>query len=123
MIRRPPRSTLFPYTTLFRSSSSLPWPKTSSCSRQEILLFFSVDMPVLLPYSLPRRATPFQHKDGAIPYCLAHPYPSYDPCLSSRAGRITAPAFLGFAARTTRRGLRPLLAPDASTGWLTPPTA
>src|SRR2546430_10181585 len=26
MIRRPPRSTLFPYTTLFRScSSSIPW--------------------------------------------------------------------------------------------------
>src|SRR5207248_11320533 len=26
MIRRPPRSTLFPYTTLFRSNSGL-WPK------------------------------------------------------------------------------------------------
>src|SRR5688572_32023021 len=26
MIRRPPRSTLFPYTTLFRSKSSLPVP-------------------------------------------------------------------------------------------------
>src|SRR5438309_7745406 len=25
MIRRPPRSTLFPYTTLFRSPSSWPW--------------------------------------------------------------------------------------------------
>src|SRR5215467_15933647 len=33
MIRRPPRSTLFPYTTLFRSCSSCsrgaPWPHTS----------------------------------------------------------------------------------------------
>src|SRR2546430_13292600 len=28
MIRRPPRSTLFPYTTLFRSVTS--WPKTLS---------------------------------------------------------------------------------------------
>src|ERR1051326_9398661 len=27
MIRRPPRSTLFPYTTLFRSSSAGPVPK------------------------------------------------------------------------------------------------
>src|SRR6266513_4151837 len=27
MIRRPPRSTLFPYTTLFRS----PWPAASGC--------------------------------------------------------------------------------------------
>src|SRR5688572_31973366 len=30
MIRRPPRSTLFPYTTLFRSDRSLP----SACWRQ-----------------------------------------------------------------------------------------
>src|SRR5687768_18281369 len=27
MIRRPPRSTLFPYTTLFRSTSTLPQPR------------------------------------------------------------------------------------------------
>src|SRR5258708_17458261 len=33
MIRRPPRSTLFPYTTLFRSSrKSLPLCRSSSCS-------------------------------------------------------------------------------------------
>src|SRR4051812_49456673 len=35
MIRRPPRSTLFPYTTLFRSSSAWPsgWtPRSSGCS-------------------------------------------------------------------------------------------
>src|SRR6266581_6905795 len=31
MIRRPPRSTLFPYTTLFRSPCSLPCPWV--CSR------------------------------------------------------------------------------------------
>src|SRR5256885_8005567 len=30
MIRRPPRSTLFPYTTLFRSDSSLPPPPHKS---------------------------------------------------------------------------------------------
>src|SRR2546429_826065 len=27
MIRRPPRSTLFPYTTLFRSPEGIVWPK------------------------------------------------------------------------------------------------
>src|SRR2546422_5295889 len=37
MIRRPPRSTLFPYTTLFRSTSSSaaagsPWKETPSLS-------------------------------------------------------------------------------------------
>src|SRR5256885_12471817 len=31
MIRRPPRSTLFPYTTLFRSPSSPSSPSTGSC--------------------------------------------------------------------------------------------
>src|SRR2546427_2297607 len=30
MIRRPPRSTLFPYTTLFRSSSLQPWNRPRS---------------------------------------------------------------------------------------------
>src|SRR3989442_4335780 len=47
MIRRPPRSTLFPYTTLFRSPLSqpdgcscrstllsLPWPGSVSCCRK-----------------------------------------------------------------------------------------
>src|SRR5579885_3827219 len=28
MIRRPPRSTLFPYTTLFRSRQLISWPST-----------------------------------------------------------------------------------------------
>src|SRR2546422_4031645 len=31
MIRRPPRSTLFPYTTLFRSSCRYPCRRRSSC--------------------------------------------------------------------------------------------
>src|SRR5208283_5967244 len=44
MIRRPPRSTLFPYTTLFRSTSassafprdpSFPWIPFRRCSRSE----------------------------------------------------------------------------------------
>src|SRR5205809_7594827 len=32
VIRRPPRSTLFPYTTLFRSKPSCPWRSVRSCS-------------------------------------------------------------------------------------------
>src|SRR3989454_9248496 len=38
MIRRPPRSTLFPYTTLFRSSDQVPWDP----SVQALLPFPSV---------------------------------------------------------------------------------
>src|SRR3712207_7851488 len=36
MIRRPPRSTLFPYTTLFRSTAGLgrPQPSCVMCGRQ-----------------------------------------------------------------------------------------
>src|SRR5256885_10660583 len=32
MIRRPPRSTLFPYTTLFRSTRATPWRRSAPCS-------------------------------------------------------------------------------------------
>src|SRR4051794_41637027 len=32
MIRRPPRSTLFPYTTLFRSAFGLHWPSDAIAS-------------------------------------------------------------------------------------------
>src|SRR3712207_8706295 len=58
MIRRPPRSTLFPYTTLFRSSSTRtpsPCPRRApassicpSCSRN----------PTSSPATSPRRPTP-----------------------------------------------------------------
>src|SRR5690242_21214880 len=34
MIRRPPRSTLFPYTTLFRSRQRSPSRRSPSCSSQ-----------------------------------------------------------------------------------------
>src|ERR1039457_7421506 len=34
MIRRPPRSTLFPYTTLFRSRSTAFWARTGRASRR-----------------------------------------------------------------------------------------
>src|ERR1039457_2285017 len=41
MIRRPPRSTLFPYTTLFRSTDTSPngassWPVVTSCGMTKI---------------------------------------------------------------------------------------
>src|SRR5260370_5183928 len=42
MIRRPPRSTLFPYTTLFRSPGSSPF---SPCERQR--LYTSADQLLL----------------------------------------------------------------------------
>src|SRR3712207_9197387 len=38
MIRRPPRSTLFPYTTLFRSTAGFPEPLTFSLRAARLLL-------------------------------------------------------------------------------------
>src|SRR5258708_12613394 len=43
MIRRPPRSTLFPYTTLFRSHlSAAPAMPSPSGSDETVLTFFSI---------------------------------------------------------------------------------
>src|SRR3712207_7366936 len=54
MIRRPPRSTLFPYTTLFRSSR---WPRTSISPSSAIACavssFIVVDLPAPLGPSSP----------------------------------------------------------------------
>src|SRR5258708_22002705 len=44
MIRRPPRSTLFPYTTLFRSSRAFGWP----ARRQHLAFTRAFDAPVKL---------------------------------------------------------------------------
>jgi len=45
MIRRPPRSTLFPYTTLFRSASLTltPPPSSSSDAFHEMAKTFNTD--------------------------------------------------------------------------------
>src|SRR3712207_7006362 len=42
MIRRPPRSTLFPYTTLFRSWNNLPLPYKYLLALNIRLLFVSI---------------------------------------------------------------------------------
>src|SRR5256885_5228321 len=61
MIRRPPRSTLFPYTTLFRSSVLVEVPsKASPVTSRITLVDVTVDCPTtqprllgLAPYPLP----------------------------------------------------------------------
>src|SRR2546428_4814378 len=42
MIRRPPRSTLFPYTTLFRSIEALIRGKVRSCAGHPALLCYAL---------------------------------------------------------------------------------
>src|SRR2546430_3107779 len=42
MIRRPPRSTLFPYTTLFRSLRRTRYELRKACEREHILVGYQV---------------------------------------------------------------------------------
>ena len=42
MIRRPPRSTLFPYTTLFRSKLIPVVVMTSSCEEQDAMRYYKL---------------------------------------------------------------------------------
>src|SRR3712207_7858176 len=46
MIRRPPRSTLFPYTTLFRSAAAAP-----ICGMTDLVVDYYATRPDLRPYS------------------------------------------------------------------------
>src|SRR5438128_7221497 len=64
MIRRPPRSTLFPYTTLFRSSpSSLPsWMAALSC-------WFDSDS-VVSAAQADRKSTRLNSSHGSISYAV-----------------------------------------------------
>src|SRR3712207_7131297 len=51
MIRRPPRSTLFPYTTLFRSAEDgrLAWDSPASAEAELIFLGLHGEVPLFAP--------------------------------------------------------------------------
>src|SRR5258708_26299275 len=62
MIRRPPRSTLFPYTTLFRSLKGEGRPVMPAEERAEILASLGdVDAVVIFPEKLRRRQRSEEH--------------------------------------------------------------
>src|SRR2546422_10135623 len=63
MIRRPPRSTLFPYTTLFRSSNlgSFPLPQVRRLSARE---------PRQAPAGRDRKSTRLNSSHGYISYAV-----------------------------------------------------
>src|SRR2546429_2725892 len=65
MIRRPPRSTLFPYTTLFRSHSSVS-------SVEKVSWFLKVRLPlrVMLRLPLDRKSTRLNSSHGYISYAV-----------------------------------------------------
>src|SRR3712207_8432406 len=56
MIRRPPRSTLFPYTTLFRSHAGAPAPHTGAVG---VAAAYALIRAISIVVSDPRSATTF----------------------------------------------------------------
>src|SRR5258707_7082828 len=60
MIRRPPRSTLFPYTTLFRSHHPFRDESLTTRKARRILRF-------ALAYHSSRRSLPVRHRAGMVP--------------------------------------------------------
>src|SRR2546422_6079418 len=66
MIRRPPRSTLFPYTTLFRS---LRFGVRQSCFDRRAVDEFPVGIKKVLP-ALDRKSTRLNSSHGYISYAV-----------------------------------------------------
>src|SRR2546429_2360558 len=65
MIRRPPRSTLFPYTTLFRSYASIKREMTSCCIGRENVYNGSLEVAVTKAYARAKSGDSHQFPDGA----------------------------------------------------------
>src|SRR5438128_4704371 len=66
MIRRPPRSTLFPYTTLFRSSQK---NRVVSCDGYE--LHFGIGLPLIgFEANEDRKSTRLNSSHGSISYAV-----------------------------------------------------
>src|SRR2546429_3696416 len=69
MIRRPPRSTLFPYTTLFRSRAGLS-PGDYADWRQQAKSFSEMGAYADVSYGLDRKSTRLNSSHGYISYAV-----------------------------------------------------
>src|SRR2546425_9176445 len=101
MIRRPPRSTLFPYTTLFRSSGRAPCAgqQTGADQEREVtpharLLSDQKRMPPVMTTCLPPPTIPRNSANGVIsPFTLKVVPPSrFNPAFVSEALNVPAEA-------------------------------
>src|SRR5256885_8537567 len=70
MIRRPPRSTLFPYTTLFRSSLAFPDPSPSPCLAQHFAFVLAFAPLQSFERSLDRKSTRLNSSHLVISYAV-----------------------------------------------------
>src|SRR3712207_7044508 len=69
MIRRPPRSTLFPYTTLFRSGSPSASRPRSAAKRQSLMILSSLRTPARCPRE-DRKSTRLNSSHANISYAV-----------------------------------------------------
>src|SRR3712207_7822574 len=71
MIRRPPRSTLFPYTTLFRSiRAELPEDGVLVNESTQVGYWSTLGFPVYKPRSLDRKSTRLNSSHANISYAV-----------------------------------------------------
>src|SRR3712207_6889442 len=92
MIRRPPRSTLFPYTTLFRSRAQLPPARLSRRPGRQALLRAEQELRPGRP-GLDRKSTRLNSSHANISYavfCLKKKTPLH---VSSYASVLLSPLF------------------------------
>src|SRR2546429_7258922 len=69
MIRRPPRSTLFPYTTLFRSLNTMP-PSTFKDVSSTPESLFMASTTSLVCHAVDRKSTRLNSSHGYISYAV-----------------------------------------------------
>src|SRR5256885_16779814 len=110
MIRRPPRSTLFPYTTLFRSEMGALQERITSTKKGSITSVQAIYVPAD-DITDPAPATAFAHLDATT--VLSRPltelgiYPAVDPLTST--SRILDAAILGQEHYQTARAVQSIL--------------
>src|SRR2546430_12471426 len=97
MIRRPPRSTLFPYTTLFRSVTA----------RAALIVTAQVPVPVQVPPLQPVKVEPAAGaavKVTAVPlaYAAAQVWPPETPAGGLAAVPLPEPALLTVSVKDSR---------------------
>src|SRR2546429_4691279 len=81
MIRRPPRSTLFPYTTLFRSTKLLEEPSAMALLATNATARLARRLPTVQRSGLDRKSTRLNSSHGYISYAVF--------CLKKKKNKLT----------------------------------
>src|SRR2546422_5306462 len=98
MIRRPPRSTLFPYTTLFRSTQAAtqgPQYRVAQANERAAAAAFRGQLGTYLPRAtLDRKSTRLNSSHGYISYAVF--------CLKKKKKKKATPSQINVQMRTTK---------------------